>query len=318
MSERSSRPSSSHLEPPGKSAELEDSGAQDSVTSTSDEEYFSDASEGHQRSHTHPPSDRTSPVPRTRVEKVDGNPAHGDVPGTQAYEQRSQDAVPDEIEVVPEGSRSRSHSRVGLQDRPSTPGGSPIPQTLVEKVDPNSPSHGDIPGTSAYEQRKADAVPDFVMKMSDKGESGPPSPNPTPNQPNSADTPIPETRLSRVDSMPTEERTGPRAHSRSPSDALPDTTETISDSQDSPALKDSSTSRSHTRRRSTLKGSNVDDTHAGVNQEPVDDFDEFAEEQDMGEDDFGDFDDGFQEPEEIATEDINQASTPQPTTPPSI
>lgn len=30
MSERSSRPSSPHLEPPGKSVELEDSGAQDS------------------------------------------------------------------------------------------------------------------------------------------------------------------------------------------------------------------------------------------------------------------------------------------------
>lgn len=224
---------------------------------------------------------------------------------------------------------------MGLQGRQSTPGGSPIPQTLVEKVDPNSPSHGDIPGTPAYEQRKADAVPDFVMKMSDKGESGPPSPNPTPHQPNSADTPIPETRLSRVDSIPTEEPTGPRAHRRSPSDTLPDTTETVPDSQGktlslgcrvqgrltnsgSPVLENSSTNRSHTRRRSTLKGPNVDDTHAGVNQEPVDDFDEFAEEQEMGEDDFGDFDDGFQEPEEIATEDINQASTPQPTTPPSI
>lgn len=195
------------------------------VASASDEEHFSDASEGHQRSHSRSPS-----VPLTRVEKVDDGPSHGDVPGTHAYEQRGQDAVPDEIEVVPEGSRSRSHSRAGPQDRPSTPGGSPIPQTLVEKVDPNTPSHGDVPGTPAYEQRKADAVPDFVMKMPENGESRLPSPSLMPSEPNLTDAPIPETRLSRVDSLPSEEPTpGPRAHSRSPSDALPDSTETILD-----------------------------------------------------------------------------------------
>ena len=87
---------------------------------------------------------------------------------------------------------------------------------------------------------------------------------------------------------------------------------------DSPGLENSSTDRSHTRRRSTLSAPNVDAGHAGANQEPVDDFDDFAEEQDMGEDDFGEFDDGFQEPEDIATEDTDQPSTPQPMTPLSV
>lgn len=273
---------------------------------------------------------------------MDDGPSHGDVPGTHAYEQRGQDAVPDEIEVVPEGSRSRSHSRAGLQDRPSTPGGSPIPQTLVEKVDPNTPSHGDVPGTPAYDQRKADAVPDFVMKMPEHGESRLPSPTLAPSEPNSADAPVPETRLSRVNSLPSEEpMSGRRAHSRSPSDALPDSTETIPDSPGkllfystgchgrltnagSPtSLQNSSAHGGHARRRSTLtKGDNAEGGQVVVDQEPVDDFDDFAEEQDeMGEDDFGDFDDGFQGPGEIAADEaMDEASmTPQQSaTPPSV
>lgn len=310
---------------------------------SSDDEHFSDASEGHQQSRTRSPSGPTSPVPRTRVEKVDDDPSHGDVPGTHAYEKREQDAVPDEIEVVPEGCRSRSHSIAGLPDRPSTPKDSPVPQTIVEKVDPDSPSHGDIPGTPAYEQRKADAVPDFVMKMPGHGESRAPSPSLTPSPPNSADAPIPETRLTRVDTPPSEEQaSGPRAHSRSPSDALPDSTETIPDppgesgflnskrylgrltNPGSPtSLESSPEHRSHTRRRSTLtRGDNVEGSDVGLNQEPVDDFDDFAEEQEeMGEDDFGDFDDGFQGPGEVAAdEELDQASmTPQqPATPPSV
>lgn len=199
------------------------------VASSSDDDHFSDASEGHQRSHSRTLSSPVPP-PRTRVEKVDGNPSHGEVPGTHAYGQRGKDAVPDEIEVVPEGCRSRSQSIAGTQSRPTTPGGSSIPQTLVEKVDLNTPSHGDVPGTTAYEQRKADSVPDFVMKMPEDG-STPTSLNPSPSQsPSSADTPVPETRLSRVDSIPNEEgESGARAHRRSPSDALPDSTESVPD-----------------------------------------------------------------------------------------
>lgn len=103
-------------------------------------------------------------MPITRVERVDDQPSHGEVPGTDAYELRTQDAVPDEVEIVPEGQRSRSISRARADSRPLTPGGTPVPKMIVEKVDPDQPSHGDVPGTAAFEMRKADAEPDEVLK----------------------------------------------------------------------------------------------------------------------------------------------------------
>ena len=99
----------------------------------------------------------------TRVERVDDQPAHGEVPGTAAYKIRTQDAVPDELEIVPDGMRSRSSSRVKDEDRPITPGGTPVPKMVVEKVDPDEPSYGEVPGTAAYEMRKADAKPDEIL-----------------------------------------------------------------------------------------------------------------------------------------------------------
>lgn len=249
MSERISRPSSPYLEPPRKSVELEDPGAQDSskqhslalgfqwlginISSTatnSDDEHFSDASEGHQRPESHPPSGRASPIPLTRVEKVDEEPSHGEVPGTAAYEIRDQDAVPDQIEVIPEGSRSRSASASG--ERPVTP--TSIPRTVVEKVDLDQPSHGDIPGTPAYEKRKADAVPDVVKKASDS-DSDEPSPIPGSFEASAADTPVPETLLSRVESNEDDvEEEGPVAHQPKPIDPEPDHTETVPDAPGKP------------------------------------------------------------------------------------
>lgn len=104
---------------------------------------------------------------------MDDQPSYGEVPGTDAYSKRAQDAVPDEVEVVPEGSRSRSASRVSLSDRPYTPGGTQIPKTVVEKVDPDAPSYGDVPGTEAFELRAADAVPDVVLKAPQPPEKKP-------------------------------------------------------------------------------------------------------------------------------------------------
>ncbi|PNS21585.1 Peptidyl-prolyl cis-trans isomerase-like 4 [Sphaceloma murrayae] len=150
----------SGLAPPGqKHHAKEDPGAHELAESS--DEHFSDASEGQgnrSRSGT-----ASSPVPVTRVERVDDEPRYGEVPGTSAYNLRAQDAVPDEIEVVPEGMRSRSASRLSESDRPLTPGGTMIPKTVVEKVEPENPSYGEVPGTEAWEKRRADAEPDEVL-----------------------------------------------------------------------------------------------------------------------------------------------------------
>lgn len=150
---------------------------------------------------------------------------------------------------------------------------------MVEKIDLESPSHGEVPGTEAFEKRQADAVPDIVRKADGDNDAQLPSSGDHDSpETNSSDQSIPETIVSRVDTPPTEKElpSRPRAHRSSASDAMPDTVETIRDGA-----------------RET-----IEDAGAG------DDFDEFVEEQDgMGDDDFGDFDDGFQEPgEEVADE----------------
>jgi len=136
--------------------------------SASDSEHFTDASEGQKPTR----SGNASPIPITRIEKVDDTPAYGEVPGTTAYKLRTQDAVPDEIEVVPEGMRSRSASRVSLVDRPRSPA---VPKIVAEKLEPEKPSYGDVPGTAAYEMRKADAQPDEIIK-SPASARAPPNP----------------------------------------------------------------------------------------------------------------------------------------------
>ena len=103
-----------------------------------------------------------------RVERVDDRPAHGEVPGTTAYNQRRADAVPDELEVVPDGQRSRSNttrSRAASNLSTHSGSGSPIPRTVVERVD-DKPAHGEVEGTAAKEMRMADAQPDEVKLVS--------------------------------------------------------------------------------------------------------------------------------------------------------
>ena len=184
---------------------------------------------------------------------------------------------------------------------------------MVEKVDPDQPSHGEVPGTLANEKRLADAVPDVVVKASDsEGSPTPPALGPTPPNVDVSEQDIPETRLERVETMPTgeDEEAGPhpQAHQSSPSDTLPDTVETVPDVSlsDDPELP--------VQDLSLGKDTNEYDEYDEQEdeQEMGDDFDEFVEEQDdMGDDDFGDFDDGFQEP---STEDIEDP--PADTTPP--
>ena len=145
----------------------------DPVSAESSDDHFSSASEG---SNPKRLSGAESPIPITRVERIDDSAGYGEVPGTPAYDQRTQDAVPDEIEIVPDGRRSRAGTNAGIRSRagsyvsesrggsrPATPGGTPIPKTVVEKVD-DQPSYGEVEGTEAKEMRMADAAPDEVRK----------------------------------------------------------------------------------------------------------------------------------------------------------
>lgn len=192
--------------------------------SSEGDEHYSDASEG-QKSPS-PVPQAQSPIPRTRVEKVDDTPSHGQIPGSPAYDMRTQDAVPDEVEIVPEG---RLSNRDSFQNLPHTPGGTPIPRTVVEKVDPSSPSHGELPGTEAYEKRMADAAPDVVLKAPDPEKMAPAINEPVQSTQH-GNVPIPETIISRVDSEPAHgEEPGTEAYKMRRRDATPDAIERVDD-----------------------------------------------------------------------------------------
>ncbi|KAJ5933907.1 hypothetical protein N7454_006236 [Penicillium verhagenii] len=300
MSETSPDPPT-HLEPPTKTTELEDPGAED-IASSSDEDHFSDASEGQAPSKPVPQSGNTSPVPSTRVERVDSSAQHGEIPGTEAYEKRTQDAVPDEIEVIPEDIQSEDQATTGSHDQPIAPNSPPIPHTVVEKVDPDEPSYGEIPGTEAHEKRQADAVPDIVKKAPESEDEASPSPHDDAPATDSTTRPIPETLVSKVDTLSLEDESpsGPQAHQGSISDAEPDMVEIIPETPDP-------TSQDGAEEEEVIEADAGDDDFG-------DDFDEFVDEQeDMGDDDFGDFDDGFQEP----SPDIVEGGTATPPQPPA-
>lgn len=116
---------------------------------------------------------------------------------------RTQDAVPDELEIVPEGKEGKHHPRLSDQDKAATPGGVPIPKTVVQKVDPTSPSHGEVPGTAAHSIRQADAVPDVITRASDSTHESTLTAN---THDHSNDTPIPKTQITRVDSEPSHDQ----------------------------------------------------------------------------------------------------------------
>ena len=184
---------------------------------------FSDAHEIRQA-----PSALTSSIPITRVEKVDNDPSYGQVPGTAAYDMRTQDAEPDVLAVIPEDGGSGSGSRASNDDRPLTPGGTPIPKTVVEKVDFERPSHGEVPGTAAHDIRKADAVPDVIIRAS---EDGRPSSSASQDESLHSKAAIPRTVVTRVDSQPAHgEVPGTDAYKMREADAEPDVLEKKGDS----------------------------------------------------------------------------------------
>lgn len=92
-----------------------------------------------------------SPVPKTRVERVDDQPSYGEVPGTPAYALREQDAQPDEIAIAPEETPSRDNSLTPEINAPTT--------IVEEAPGPRSRSHS----IQYEERRRADASPDIVV-----------------------------------------------------------------------------------------------------------------------------------------------------------
>ncbi|KAH6648523.1 hypothetical protein BKA67DRAFT_661490 [Truncatella angustata] len=140
---------------------IQDPGAHE-LTSDSDD-HFSDA----QSARAETPAAPASPLPKLRVEKVDDEPSYGEVPGTEAYEKRTGDATPDEIAIIPD---SNTDAEPTSPAEPHTPGGQPIPKTVVDET-------VDAPGSKTHhfnqDVHKADAAPDYVRKPDGTGEANP-------------------------------------------------------------------------------------------------------------------------------------------------
>ncbi|KAK4170253.1 hypothetical protein QBC43DRAFT_305691 [Cladorrhinum sp. PSN259] len=130
-----------------------DPGAHDLAESDS-EEHYSDAQSGPVT------STPASPIPRTRVERVDDKPAYGEVPGTKAYSMREGDAEPDEIAIIPDPS-DPTPLETAPEARPLTPGGHPIPKTVVEE---SPDDEGAVTHPEVDDKHKADPIPDLTIK----------------------------------------------------------------------------------------------------------------------------------------------------------
>ena len=92
---------------------------------------------------------------------------------------------------------------------------------MVEKVDPFTPSYGEVPGTVAYDIRQADAEPDVVMARDDEAGATRVSGDST-----SETMPVPITKLTKADHSPAPaEVPGTEAHGKHKQDAEPDVVE---------------------------------------------------------------------------------------------
>lgn len=124
-------------------------------TGSDTEDHYSDAISG-----SASPKAPASPIPRTRVERVDDKPAYGEVPGTQAYAMREGDAKPDEFAIIPD-----PDAKLTAEDhderRPSTPGGRPIPKTVVEET---PDSAGAVTHPEVEAKHRVDSPPDVLVK----------------------------------------------------------------------------------------------------------------------------------------------------------
>ncbi|KAL8303977.1 hypothetical protein RB597_004677 [Gaeumannomyces tritici] len=233
---------------PPKRTNTKDPGAH-GLESSESEDHFSDTQSA-------PAESRGSPLPRLRVEKVSDEPSYGEVPGTEAYKKREGDAEPDEIAVIPDTPAYEPASGVAGSQSP-TPGGQPIPRTVVEET---PDSIGSV--THPEKHHGSDPEPDEVLKAEEKTKDDGDA---------AADTPI----APSISSPPTD-----RAPEKSPIEGMSTTSD-----PPSPAGHEAPDERPETQADSD----DADDDFG-------DDFDDFEEGGGGDEDDFSDFDDGFQAP----------------------
>lgn len=161
------------------------------------------------------------------VEQPEIAPNHGGKLSIDTHHERAADALVERVgRMAEDDERMASNS---VSSRPTTPGGYPIPITVVEKVDPSTPSYGEIPGTLAHELRKADAVPDLVLKTG-TGRSTPVQNSRSRASSTPGDLPIPITKVEKVDMRPSHgEVPGTVAYEMRKSDAQPDVVEEVGD-----------------------------------------------------------------------------------------
>jgi hypothetical protein len=81
---------------------------------------------------------------------------------------REGDAAPDEIAIIPDPS-SQSAPEPEEPPRSPTPGGQPIPKTVVEEA---PDVEGSVTHPENRQRRKSDAHPDVVVKADGKVEGG--------------------------------------------------------------------------------------------------------------------------------------------------
>jgi hypothetical protein len=289
--------------------------------SSDSEDHFSDAQSG-----IHSPG---SPVPLTRVEKVDSEPSYGEVPGTDAYKMRVEDAQPDQIAVMPEDESTKPKGPP--IDRPLTPGGHPIPITVVERVDTSSATRRGLPGTSTHHIHKADAEPDVVLDSSEARSISPGDLRARAAS-NPGDMPIPVTKVEKVDSKPSHGQVpGKDAYEMRKGDAEPDIAEEVGDIPGKNRISyefqgrfvtESGSPTSHAARSPTInharRKSSAANAVAEYNEgedgdddaDFGDDFDDFEEGGDDAE--FDDFDGGFQEAEAVPNPPLQSLPTIAP------
>jgi len=132
---------SGELDAPADIRKQQDAGAHQLEGNSDSEDQFTDAQSA-------PISESGSPIPKTRVERVDDRPAHGEVPGTEAHALREKDAQPDEIALIPSD-----------DDKSSSSASEDVPATVVEEASGSVGEHSQ----EFLDKRQADAAPDVLV-----------------------------------------------------------------------------------------------------------------------------------------------------------